>query len=316
MSAAIQFLDNHSISTADLILEAEQGLLGNPATLSPKFFYDLLGSKLFDAITLLPEYYPTSTEAQIFQANMADICQYIGTDSTLVDLGSGNSKKAARFFDTLKPKQYIAVDISVDFLKEILPNLQNKYPDIEMMGVGMDFSSKLHFPKSLQGGKKTFFYPGSSLGNFVHDEAVTLLKQIYQAAEGGGLLIGLDLWKDQKVLQLAYDDPLKITAAFNLNILRTVNNLLDANFEVNDFVHHIEVNPAMQRVELYLEALRDVKITWPRNQRLFKKGERIHTEYSHKYSLENIDTMLRGAGFSALKIWTDPKQLFAVVYAH
>lgn len=316
MSAAIQFLDNHSISNADLAIEAEQGLLSKPAALSPKFFYDLLGSKLFDAITLLPEYYPTNTEAHIFQANMPEICQRIGKDSILVDLGSGNSKKAASFFDALKPNQYIAVDISVDFLKEILPNLQNKYPDIEMVGVGMDFSSKLDFPESLCGGKKTFFYPGSSLGNFSPTEASVLLKQIHDAAEGGGLLIGLDLWKDPQILQLAYDDPLKITAAFNLNILRTVNSLIGSNFDINDFAHHIEINPAMQRVELYLEALRDTKVSWSGKEREFKKGERIHTEYSHKYSIENIETLLKGAGFESLHIWTDPKQLFAVVYAH
>ncbi len=316
MPAVITFLENHEMKKSDLGEEVIAGLLSEIASIPSKLFYDLLGSKLFEIITLIPEYYLTRKEAEILNTHLSDIALEIGKHMTFIDLGAGNCKKAAGLFESLEPKTYIAVDISVDFLKEILPKLQAQYPTIEMLGVGVDFSSKLDLPPSVDKNKRVFFYPGSSLGNFNDKQAATLLKQIYDEAQGGGLLLGLDLWKDERSLKLAYDDPLKMTAAFNLNILQNVNALIGSDFLIEDFCHHIEINSKLHRVEMYLEAQKEVTVSWSNQKRDFKKGERIHTENSHKYTIDKIKHLLTDAGFKHLKIWTDPNQYYAVIYAH
>jgi uncharacterized SAM-dependent methyltransferase len=179
----------------------------------------------------------------------------------------------------------------------------------------MDFSKQLIIPKSITQDKRAFFYPGSSLGNFLHSEALNLLSQIKTQTNDGGLLIGIDLMKEDSILVAAYDDPLKITAAFNLNILRSINSHLDSNFKVEQFRHKVKVNHAENRVELYLEALEDLTVSWAGNSRAFKKGELIHTENSHKYTIGSIKELLKNAGFAKTQIWTDPKNYFAVIYA-
>jgi len=316
MSAVIKFLENHEIKHLDLGLEVKAGLLSETATIPSKLFYDLLGSKIFEVITHVPEYYLTNKEAEILKTNLNGIAQQVGKHATLIDLGAGNCKKAAGLFESFEPKEYVAVDISVDFLKEILPNLQAQYPAINMMGVGTDFSFKLNLPHSVDKKNRLLFYPGSSLGNFNDEQAALLLDQIHNEALGGGLLLGLDLWKDEHVLKLAYDDPLKITAAFNLNVLRNVNALIGSDFFIDDFCHHIEINRSLQRVEMHLKAKKDVTVSWPDQKRAFKKGESIHTENSHKYTIDKIKHLLTNAGFKYLKFWTDPNQYYAVIYAH
>jgi uncharacterized SAM-dependent methyltransferase len=179
----------------------------------------------------------------------------------------------------------------------------------------MDFSSHLSLPSTLPAIKRNFFYPGSSLGNFSPAQAAHLLQQIKMNAEGGGLLLGVDLMKADNVLLQAYDDPLKLTAAFNLNILRVVNGLIGSDFEVSDFRHTITINHALQRVELYLEAVRDVNVAWTGGSRKFKAGELIHTENSHKYSLSSIQALLSSSGFERFQTWSDPKNYFALIYA-
>lgn len=316
MPAVITFLENHEMKKSDLGEEVIAGLLSEAASIPSKLFYDLLGSKIFEVITLIPEYYLTRKEAEILNSHLSDIALEIGKHMTLIDLGAGNCKKATSLFQSLEPKTYIAVDISVDFLKEILPKLQAQYPAIEMIGVGVDFSSKLDLPPLVDKSKRVFFYPGSSLGNFNDEQAATLLKQIHNEAQGGGLLLGLDLWKDERLLKLAYDDPLKMTAAFNLNVLQNVNGLIGSDFLIEDFCHRIEINPKLHRVEMYLEAQKDVTVSWSNQKREFKKGERIHTENSHKYTIDKIKHLLTGAGFKHLKMWTDPNHYYAVIYAH
>jgi len=299
----------------DLIHEIEMGLLAPSAKISPKFLYDPLGSHLFTAITLLPEYYPTNTEKKIFTQYQDQITNAVGVGGTLVDLGAGNCQKAESFFNSLKPTSYIAIDFSVEYLEDALTKLQGKYPQIHMQCIGMDFSKEIVIPSSISTAKRTFFYPGSSIGNFLYAEAMELLRQIKSHAKDGGLLIGVDLMKEDSVLMAAYDDPLKITAAFNLNILRSINSYLGSNFRVEQFRHTVKINHAENRVELYLEALENLTVTWPGNSRVFKIGDLIHTENSHKYTFESIKKLLRSAGFEKTQIWTDPKDYFAVIYA-
>ena len=310
------FLESHQvIQSSSLISEIEAGLMAEQASISPKFLYDALGAHLFTALTFLPEYYPTAVEASILKQYSNEIAAAIGKKPVLIDLGAGDCKKAARLFESIKPSSYVAIDFSVDYLKEALEKLQNQYADIPMVGIGMDFSQTLKLPDTITQGPRTFFYPGSSLGNFLPSDAEALLKQIKHETLGGGLLLGVDLMKAEHVLQTAYDDPLKVTAAFNLNILRSINAIIESNFDVSDFCHKVVVNHSQERVELYLEALRDTTVAWHDKQRAFKKGERIHTENSHKYSIASIQTLMNRAGFQSVKVWTDPRQYFAVIYA-
>ncbi|ABP34873.1 L-histidine N(alpha)-methyltransferase [Polynucleobacter asymbioticus] len=295
--------------------EIEVGLLAQSASISPKFLYDPLGSHLFTAITLLPEYYPTNTEKNIFSQHQAEITNAIGVGGTLIDLGAGNCQKAESFFNSLKPLSYLAIDFSAEYLEEAVKKLEGKYPHILMQCIGMDFSKQLLIPSAIATSKRIFFYPGSSIGNFLRPEALHLLSQIKSQGNAGGLLIGVDLMKEDSVLMAAYDDPLKVTAAFNLNILRSINLHLNSDFRVEQFRHRVKINHAENRVELYLEALEDLTVTWPGNSREFKKGELIHTENSHKYTIESIQQLLNDAGFEKTQIWTDPKNYFAVIYA-
>ena len=306
---------NNANTHQDLLSEIETGLLAQSAYISPKFLYDPLGSHLFTAITLLPEYYPTSTEQNIFTEFQDQITSAIGTGGTLIDLGAGNCQKAESFFNSLLPSNYLAIDISVEYLQDALTKLSGKYPNILMQCMGMDFSKELIIPDSIAQNKRTFFYPGSSIGNFLSSEALRLLSQIKNQTHDGGLLMGVDLMKEDAILLKAYDDPLKITAAFNLNILRSINAHLGSDFKVEQFRHQIKINHAKNRVELYLEALEDLTVSWLGNSRAFKKGELIHTENSHKYTLESIQLLLKNAGFKSTHIWTDPKNYFAVIYA-
>ena len=302
-------VDNHFAA------EIEIGLLSQSAYISPKFLYNALGSQLFTAITLLPEYYPTNTEQNIFKRYRDQIAKVVGVGGTLIDLGAGNCKKAESFFDSLQPKHYLAIDFSAEHLQDAVNKLKGKYPHIFMQCLATDFSKQLIIPNSLTSTKRTFFYPGSSIGNFSNSEAMQLLSQIKSQAKGGGLLIGVDLIKDDSILMAAYDDPLKVSAAFNLNILRSANLYLGSNFKVEQFSHTVKINHKDSRVELYLEVLEDLTVLWPGNSRTFKKGDLIHTENSHKFTIDSFKRLLKNVGFETSQIWTDPKNYYAVIYA-
>lgn len=307
--------DSKPMIQNDFMHEIEIGLLAPSAWISPKFLYDPLGSHLFTAITLLPEYYPTNIEKNIFTQYQDQITNAVGIGGNLIDLGASNCQKAESLFNSLSPSSYLAIDFSVEYLQDALAKIQGKYPHIDMKCMGMDFSKQLIIPDSIAKTKRTFFYPGSSIGNFLQSEALSLLSQIKNQANEGGLLIGIDLMKEDSVLMAAYDDPLKVTAAFNLNILRSINSHLGSNFRVEQFRHIVKINHVENRVELYLEALEDLSVVWAGNSRAFKKGELIHTENSHKYTIGSIKELLKNAGFEKTQIWTDPKDYFAVIYA-
>ena len=303
-------------ATPATIAEVAQGLLAPSAWTSPKYLYDALGSKLFEAICALPEYYPTRTEAAIFARHGAEIAHAVGPGSTLIDLGAGNCAKAASLFPLLHPFQDVAVDISYEFLSESLGRLQQRFPHIEMTGLGLDFSSRLDLPASVRDARRLFFYPGSSIGNFAPEQAIAFLRRLRANSDGdGGLLIGVDLVKEDAILDAAYDDALGVTAAFNLNMLRHVNGLIGADFDVRAWQHHGFFNADESRVEMHLEARREQVVRWKGGERRFAKGERIHTEDSYKYTRAGFVGLLEQAGFSTVQVWTDPQQWFAVIYA-
>lgn len=311
-----RFFQLYEENTAAVIAELKLGLLASDAWIAPKFFYDLLGSRLFAAITALPEYYPPRVEAEIFSTCLDEIAHALGTRGTLIDLGAGNCEKAARLFPVLQPAQYVAVDISVEFLRDALEHLSRQYPDTDILGVGADFSARLDLPAEVADKRRTFFYLGSSIGNFSDADAAMLLGRLRQNMKAGdGLLIGMDLLKRSATLVAAYDDALGVTAAFNRNVLLHVNRILGSDFRLEDWRHVALFNTQASRIEMHLEAVRGVRIAWPGGSRLFAAHERIHTENSYKYTPESARALLQQAELAVQQLWIDPMNYFALFYA-
>ena len=296
--------------------ELAAGLLAANAHISPKYFYDGIGSILFEAICELPEYYPTRTEAAIFSRHISEMAQVIGAGTTLIDLGAGNCAKAERLFSQLHPQQYVPVDISADHLHDAMQRLQLRFAHIEMTAVGLDFSVPWQLPDDVRADKRLFFYPGSSIGNFDAEHALNFLRQLRAACnDDGGILIGVDLVKDSVVLDTAYNDALGVTAAFNLNALRHINRVLRSDFDVRQWQHLAFFNAKLSRIEMHLQAKQDITVHWPDGQRRFAKDERIHTENSYKYTVPSFLHLLEQAGFGHARHWSDTANWFSVIHA-
>ncbi len=301
----------------DVAPTLRRGLAAERAWIPARFLYDELGSRLFDAITALPEYYPTRTEAAIFDAHlpaMAAATPVAGC--TLVDLGAGSCEKAPKLFPAVRPRQYAAVDISVEFLRTAVSRLQLEHPDIDMVGVGTDFSSRLELPDEVAAERRLFFYPGSSIGNFGPADATAFLGRVRDAmGDDGALWIGVDLRKDVETMVRAYDDEIGVTAAFNRNVLRHVNKLAGTDFSPADWDHVARFDEELSRIEMHLQARADVTVRWPGGERRFAAGERMHTESSYKYGLDDFRDLLGRAGLRQVGVWTDPKKWFGVFVA-
>ncbi|HEX6811800.1 MAG TPA: L-histidine N(alpha)-methyltransferase [Planctomycetota bacterium] len=288
----------------------------NPS-IPPKFFYDDLGSRLFAAITALDEYYPTRTEAELLRAHLPAIAAAAPvTGCTFIDLGAGNCEKAAQLFPTVQPACYVAVDISSDYLWVSLEHMQRQFPHIGMLGVGTDFSEQLELPASVPTQRRLFFYPGSSIGNFAPHEAVAFLQALRRQMDGDGALwIGVDLQKPVDHLERAYDDELGVTAAFNRNLLRHVNRVAGTDFVLADWRHVAFFNEGESRIEMHLQAVRDVEVSWPGGSRRFRAGARIHTENSYKHGIDGFRSLLAEAGLRSAGHWTDAAGWFAFFVA-
>lgn len=321
-----RFVQVHQDDQAALVRELTHGLLQAQAQVSPKFLYDALGSRLFEAITELPEYYPTRTEASIFAEHGPAMAQVLPRLATLIDLGAGNCQKAASLFGQFAPQRYVAVDISVDFLRGALECLCRQHPGLEMWGLGADFSSGLSLPPEIEAaatGPRLLFYPGSSIGNFTPEEARVFLRSVHASCgplPGSGLLIGVDLVKEAATLEAAYDDALGVTAAFNLNLLLHLNRLLQANFELKDWQHLAHYDAGLHRVEMHLKARRSLTLHWQdefghAQTRRFTAGQTLHTENACKWTLEGFTDLLQSAGFHRPRHWADSAQRFAVFWA-
>lgn len=300
-------------STTELLA----GLLADHATIAPKYFYDDLGSHLFAAITALPEYYPTRTEAALLREHLPAVAAAVPVAGcTLIDLGAGDCSKAATLFPHVRPGTYVAVDISDQFLREALARLQRQHPGVSMLGVGTDFSQQLALPTSVPAHRRLFFYPGSSIGNFTPPEARRFLRSILASMGDDGVLwIGVDLQKPRQVLEPAYDDPLGVTAAFNKNVLLHVNRLVGSDFALADWRHVAFYDEAHGRIEMHLEAQRDLRVRWPGGGRDFRRGQRIHTENSYKHTVPGFRTLLAEAGLRGVGHWTDARGWFAFFVA-
>lgn len=294
-------------------VELASGLTRPQASISPKYFYDTQGSKLFEAICALDEYYPTRSEYEIYRLHGHAIAEAAGQGAVLIDLGAGNCEKAASLLGILHPRIYVPVDISTAFLHKAAAPLRQAFPGLAIHPIGTDFSESLTLPAFIQTQPhKLFFYPGSSLGNFAPLQALRFLRNI---REHGDLLIGLDLVKHTPTLEAAYNDALGVTAAFNLNSLRHVNHILDADFDLADWSHHAFFSTAHSRIEMHLRARQACRITWPGGIREFSEMETIHTENSYKFTQDSATSLLHRAGFTQIMSWTDPQQNFLVCHA-
>ena len=321
--AGIAFHDLHP-SPADLRAEVLAGLSRPQRALPPKFFYDRKGSRLFDAITGLPEYYLTRTEIGILRDHGTEMAECLGPGQTLIELGSGSSLKIRILLEVLKPALYVPIDISREHLLASAGALAEHFPRLAIRAVCADYSAPFDLPLDPAdlGGRAAFF-PGSSIGNFEPDAAAALLARVAGLlGPGGRLLIGVDLIKDPAILHAAYNDVAGVTAAFNLNLLARIDRELDADFNLRAFAHRAFYNPLSEsgpnagtgpgRIEMHLVSLVDQQVRIGDRTFDFRQGETIHTESSYKYSLDGFQTLAAQAGFVPERTWTDPKGLFGV----
>lgn len=294
------------------------GLLVSPAVIAPKYFYDALGCALFGAICELPEYYPTRTERAIFSEQRDAIAASVGRGKQFVDLGAGDCCKALAWLPFLAPARYIAVDIAIEEIARSLAKMAPDFPEIEMLGVVTDFTRGLDLRQDLDAGPATFFYPGSSIGNFTPRDALAFMRDVHLhclGRDGSGLLIGVDTKKDKARLDAAYDDSVGVTAAFNRNVLHHVNRILGSDFRPEAFAHRGFYNVEQGRIEMHLEARSPQIVQLPGATRTFAAGERIHTENSYKYAPAEFTVLLQEAGFARVMCWQDSAHDFAVFYA-
>jgi dimethylhistidine N-methyltransferase len=305
-----------SAADTDAALQQEilDGLAAPQKRLPSKLFYDAAGSRLFDAICELPEYYVTRTEAGIMRAHAADIAATLGRGVRLVEFGSGSSLKTRLLLDQLQaPLEYVPVDISDEHLHTTAVALREAYPQLPIRPLTADFTRDLQLPEGLDDTAATVYFPGSTIGNFEPEEALGLLQRIRRLAGAkGGLLIGADLRKPLPVLEAAYDDAAGVTAAFNLNLLRRLNREFGADFDLGAFAHRAVWNERLSRIEMHLVATRDLGFSIFGRAFRMQAGATLHTENSHKYSLDALAQMSRRSGFSVAACWTDPQQWFAV----
>lgn len=299
---------------ADII----QGLTSRPKWLPCKLFYDERGSALFEEITRLPEYYLTRTELEILEQSSAEIVRAAGTPLSVVELGSGTATKTKTLLRAVAQRQirvkYFPVDISSSAMEEATRTLRREYPGALIRPVIADFSDGFGFLRDIS-GRKLVLYLGSSIGNFSWNDATRMLRDVRgQLASGDALLLGTDMIKSPEVLVPAYDDAQGITAEFNKNILRRINRELAGDFDLDSFRHIAEWNPSASRMEIFLESAKYQVVTLRMTGTTvtFAPGERIHTENSHKYSLEAVEQMLCVSGFRLEKTWFDRNEWFGL----
>ncbi len=310
----LSFYDYHP-EPLDYYKEILLGLNKPQPSLSPKFFYDKRGSELFDAICESPEYYVTRTEIGILKENIEEISQLITSDCLLIEPGSGSSEKVTILLDAVRPKAYMPMDISKEYLKASAARIANIYKWLEVHAACVDYTTSIEFPAELKEINKVAFFPGSTIGNFEPDEAIMFLKRIGDLVDyNGGLLIGVDLKKDTDVLNKAYNDASGFTADFNLNVLNHINRELDADFDLTQFRHHAKYNEEYGRIEMYLISKTNQQVSVKDNLFEFMEGDSLHTEYSYKYSVEEFQQLAAEAGYRAEKCWTDAGKLFSVHY--
>ena len=311
---AVRFYDR--LPPADSFhTEVLEGLGAYPKRIAPKFFYDTRGSQLFEAICDLPEYYLTRAETEILTAHAPEIARLVGPESLLIELGSGNSRKVRLLLEAMQPAAYLPMDISRDHLLRAAHLLAAEYPWLHVHATCIDYSRRFELPFRSDGSRKIAFFPGSSIGNFEPSETVAFLRNVARVLKpDGALLVGVDLKKDARVLNAAYNDARGITAQFNLNLLARINRELDGGFILDRFEHRAFYNEAESRIEMHLASRLRQAVSVGGQHILFAQGETIHTENSYKYGLDEFRNLASQAGFRPLHAWSDRRGLFSVHY--
>jgi dimethylhistidine N-methyltransferase len=308
----VHFHDLHP-TPADMRAEVLAGLALPQKRIAPKFFYDAPGSRLFDAICELPEYYPTRTEIAILREYGSAMAERLGRDALLVELGSGSSLKIRVLLEALRPAVYMPVDISREHLLQSAQALAERFPELQVHAVCADYSVPFELPVDDHDHPRAAFFPGSSVGNFEPADAERFLRRVGNMLGGGGrLLIGVDLVKERQRLEDAYNDAAGTTAAFNLNLLRRINHELGGHFDLNAFRHQAFFDAELSRIEMHLISTCDQTVHLGGQSFGFREGESIHTECSYKYRIEGFHALARRAGFEPEQVWTDPDALFSV----
>lgn len=309
---------SHADEECDRFLaDALEGLGDHPKWLPSKYFYDQLGSQLFEQICEVEEYYPTRTEISIMRSKAADMAREIGVGAMLIELGSGSSTKTGWLLKELsRPLVYVPIDISREHLFQSAERIASEFRDIEVRPLHADFGSTLQLPEHETVVKKRVaYFPGSTIGNFRPADALALLRRVARmVGPGGGLLIGFDLVKSPAVLEQAYNDSAGVTAAFNLNLLTRLNRELGGDFALSQFEHQAVYNDALERVEMHLVSQSDQFVCLGGESISFAAGETIRTELSHKYRVDSFRELANKAGFELEQFWTDEQELFAVAY--
>jgi len=281
-----------------------------------RWLYDRRGSELFDDITRLPSYYPTRTETALLEARIGEIARLLPPDSAVVEFGSGSSTKTPILLRAARPKAYVPIDISGEFLRESAARVDAEFPEIAVHPVEGDFTKEVQLPAAVNGLPRLGFFPGSTIGNFVPRSATDLLRHFRTIlGTGARLLIGMDRVKPIDRLIAAYDDPEGVTAEFNLNLLLRINRELGAAIPLDAFRHQARWNDMLGRIEMHLVANRDVEFEIEGRRFGFAKGKTIHTENSHKYGPRGARLMLLAGGWTPLAEWTDAEQDFALILA-
>mgnify|MGYP003676140424 FL=1 len=298
-----------------------EGLSRSPKATPPIWFYDRHGSELFEAITDLPEYYPTRTETALLEQHGPVFAEAMGEGRAVVEFGAGSSRKTPHLLRAIAPGAYVPIDISGDFLRASSATLAQAFPDLPVIPLEGDFNQPLTLPKAIGAMPRLGFFPGSTIGNREPDAAVDLLRAMRRVlddasvADGAMLLIGMDRIKDQDRLIAAYDDAAGVTAAFNLNLITRINRELEGDLPIDGFVHRARWNDAKARVEMHLEAVRPLHFHVAGQAFRMAQGETIHTESSHKYGVRDGRLLLRSGGWEPVREWTDADGLFSLILA-
>jgi len=281
-----------------------------------RWFYDHRGSELFEEITDLPEYYPTRTERALLERHAPDVARIAGHGRAVVEFGSGSSAKTPLLLSAIAPSAYVPIDISGEFLRESADALSQRFPGLPVHPIEANFMQPIALPPAIGQAPRLGFFPGSTVGNLTAPTAVDLLRAMAGTlGVGAMLLIGMDRVKDEAELVSAYDDAQGVTAAFNLNLLHRINRELEGDIPVDAFRHVARWNDAEARIEMHLQAIRDVAFTVAGQPFSIRGGETIHTENSHKYDRRGARLLLAAGGWATIAEWTDPQDRFAILLA-
>ena len=300
-----------------MLSDVVEGLSQNRKTLPSKYFYDERGSKLFDDICELDEYYVTRTESTLMKQQVGDIAAAVGSNALLVEYGSGSSLKTRLLLRNLiAPAGYVPIDISGDYLSQVGHSLQAEFPHIEIMPVVADFTKSFEVPSpTSKESRRVIYFPGSTIGNFRREDAMALLVGMAEnAGADGGVLIGVDLDKDRDVLRAAYNDSQGVTAEFNLNVLKRINDELGGTFDLSKFKHEAVFNDGRSCIEMHLISTKRQTVNVCKYSFEFEENESVLTEYSHKYTIDAFGEMANEAGLNVKNVWTDANNMFAVMY--